>query len=89
VNIEKIEERINSDRFANQWTLIKLFISSFFLCHVVGTLYYCLGVLEIDLLGYENSWIQVYDIKDAWWFRKFSESFYFGQGMILLIGTKG
>lgn len=46
-NIEFAEENINSEKYGSIWTLFKLFLSGFFLCHKVGTVYYFLGVVEL------------------------------------------
>jgi hypothetical protein len=56
-NLEKVEENLNTDKYQNIWTLWKLFLSAFFLCHIVGTLYFLVGLCEIHLIGNEKNWI--------------------------------
>jgi hypothetical protein len=46
-NIEFAEEIINSEKYGSIWTLFKLFLSAFFLCHIVGTMYFFVGLIEM------------------------------------------
>jgi hypothetical protein len=52
-----MESNSNSDKYANVWTLAKLFFYAFSLCHVVGTLYFAIGLIEINIFNQEDSWI--------------------------------
>jgi hypothetical protein len=61
-NIEKMEENLNQEKYGSTWTLFKLFLSAFFLCHIVGTMYYFLGILEMNYYKEDISWIEIYEI---------------------------
>ncbi|KRX10765.1 Cyclic nucleotide-binding protein [Pseudocohnilembus persalinus] len=88
--LSQLEEKMNLT--GNQIyvrDLIKLLLKAFSMCHIVGILYYLLGIVEIYYLDEQNSWIQLLDIKDGPWYQKYFESLYWAQATIMLIGSKG
>ncbi|KRX10867.1 Cyclic nucleotide-binding protein [Pseudocohnilembus persalinus] len=89
-NVEKIQDRANpSGNQVYYFSLSKLLCNSILICHVVGTLYFFLAVLEIKYDQEEQAWIKVYDIENASTFKQYSESFYWALATVSLIGSKG
>lgn len=61
---------------------MKLLSNAFLICHVIGVLYYTVGVYEYYILNDEHSWIKdtitVYgeELIETSWYVKYMESLY-------------
>lgn len=72
------------------WELMKLLSNAFIICHIIGVLYYVLGVYEYYVLDDEASWIHTTitpygdPLVNTTWNVKYMESLYWAQATVIL-----
>lgn len=75
------------------WELSILFLRTVITCHIVGTLYHTLAVIEENLWDETDNWMRVGNpedpLYDKEWYIRYSESFYWSLATIMLVGSKG
>ncbi|KRW99582.1 Cyclic nucleotide-binding protein [Pseudocohnilembus persalinus] len=88
--LEEQKEYIGfSDTAGYIWDLCKLILQTVITCHIVGTLYHTLAIVEKNLLDLDDNWLDTQGIYDEEWHIRYMESFYWAIATIMLIGTKG
>ncbi|KRX08143.1 Cyclic nucleotide-binding protein [Pseudocohnilembus persalinus] len=88
--MEKIEERMNlKGNKVYFYEVVKLMSYALMLCHIVGSLYFFLAVIEQEQFDSENTWVQELNLESSPVRHQYIESYYWALATMTLIGTKG